>query len=123
MPATSILISAPSSGISGIGNSRISVVLGAVLTAASTCSILLFPCCVTQPHVLLPESLHRAVARTLLPRTRQRQPLPSPPPETLRSGLDGRLRDAGFRTERFLRGLGECDVRRQHDGGRTHVLR
>src|SRR5258708_2981578 len=38
MPATSILISAASSGISAIGNSRISVLLGPVLTAARTFS-------------------------------------------------------------------------------------
>src|SRR5258708_15856464 len=40
MPATSIFMSALSSGISGIGNSRISVLPGAVLTAASTFSIM-----------------------------------------------------------------------------------
>ena len=40
MPATSIFISALSAGISGIGNSRISVLLGPVLTAASTFSIM-----------------------------------------------------------------------------------
>src|SRR5687767_11071088 len=39
MPATSIFMSAPSGGISGIGYSRISVLLGPVRTAASTCSI------------------------------------------------------------------------------------
>jgi len=38
MPATSILRSAPSAGISGIGNSRSSVVRGAVRTAARTVS-------------------------------------------------------------------------------------
>src|SRR5689334_14462624 len=38
MPATSILSSAPSAGMSGIGNSWISVLLGPVLTAASTFS-------------------------------------------------------------------------------------
>src|ERR1044072_8001166 len=36
MPATSIFIKAASSGISGIGYSRISVLLGPTLTAAST---------------------------------------------------------------------------------------
>src|SRR5215218_8823052 len=36
IPATSIFSSAPSSGITGIGNSRSSVLLGPVLTAAST---------------------------------------------------------------------------------------
>src|SRR5437899_567240 len=40
MPATSIFRSALSAGISGIGNSRISVLLGPVLTAASTLSIM-----------------------------------------------------------------------------------
>src|SRR5687768_735683 len=39
MPATSIFMSAPSGGMSGIGYSRISVLLGPVRTAASTCSI------------------------------------------------------------------------------------
>src|SRR6516164_2099407 len=38
MPATSIFIKAASSGISGMGNSRISVLLGPVRTAASTFS-------------------------------------------------------------------------------------
>src|SRR6516165_10162044 len=38
MPATSIFIKAASCGISGIGNSRISVLLGPVLTAANTLS-------------------------------------------------------------------------------------
>src|SRR4051795_256235 len=38
MPATSIFSRASSSAISGIGNSRISVVPGPVRTAASTCS-------------------------------------------------------------------------------------
>src|SRR5918993_186739 len=38
MPATSIFIKAASSGTSGIGNSRNSVLLGPVLTAASTVS-------------------------------------------------------------------------------------
>src|SRR5262249_42777828 len=38
MPATSIFISAASSAMSGIGNSRISVLLGPVLTAARTVS-------------------------------------------------------------------------------------
>ena len=38
IPATSTLSSAPSAGSSGIGNSRSSVVRGAVRTAASTCS-------------------------------------------------------------------------------------
>src|SRR5919198_4436747 len=38
IPATSIFRSAPSSGMSGIGNSRSSVVRGAVRTAASTVS-------------------------------------------------------------------------------------
>src|ERR1700761_8669257 len=38
MPATSTFISAASSGMSGIGYSRISVVLGATLTAARTFS-------------------------------------------------------------------------------------
>ena len=42
MPATSIFISAASSGISGIGNSRISVRLGPTFTAASTFSIVTF---------------------------------------------------------------------------------
>src|SRR5947199_6630784 len=41
MPATSIFISALSAGISGIGNSRISVLLGPVLTAASTLSTIM----------------------------------------------------------------------------------
>jgi hypothetical protein len=40
MPATSTLSSAPSSGIVGSANSLRSVVLGAVLTAASTCSLI-----------------------------------------------------------------------------------
>src|SRR5262245_10234687 len=40
MPATSIFMSALSAGISGIGYSRISVLLGPVLTAASTFSIM-----------------------------------------------------------------------------------
>src|SRR3982750_4306332 len=40
MPATSIFISALSAGISGIGYSRISVLPGAVRTAASTFSIM-----------------------------------------------------------------------------------
>src|SRR5438046_5434280 len=40
MPATSIFMSALSAGISGIGNSRISVLLGPVRTAASTLSIM-----------------------------------------------------------------------------------
>src|SRR5579862_4114102 len=38
MPPTSIFISAASSGMSGMGYSRISVLLGPVRTAASTCS-------------------------------------------------------------------------------------
>src|ERR1700738_3386023 len=38
MPATSIFIKAASCGTSGMGNSRISVLLGPVLTAASTLS-------------------------------------------------------------------------------------
>src|SRR5436309_260495 len=38
MPATSIFISAASSAMSGIGNSRISVLLGPVRTAAKTFS-------------------------------------------------------------------------------------
>jgi hypothetical protein len=38
IPATSIFIKAASSGISGIGYSRISVLLGPTLTAASTLS-------------------------------------------------------------------------------------
>jgi hypothetical protein len=38
IPATSIFMSALSSGISGMGNSRISVLPGPVLTAASTFS-------------------------------------------------------------------------------------
>src|SRR5258705_13590003 len=38
IPATSIFIKAASSGISGMGNSRISVLLGPVLTAACTFS-------------------------------------------------------------------------------------
>ncbi len=38
IPATSIFSSAASSAMSGIGNSRSSVVPGAVRTAASTCS-------------------------------------------------------------------------------------
>src|SRR6516165_10842800 len=38
MPATSIFIKAASSGTSGIGYSRISVLLGPTLTAASTLS-------------------------------------------------------------------------------------
>ena len=38
MPATSIFIRAPSSGMSGIGYSRISVLLGPTRTAASTFS-------------------------------------------------------------------------------------
>src|SRR5271168_1642066 len=38
MPATSTFMSAPSSGISGMGYSRISVVLGATRTAARTFS-------------------------------------------------------------------------------------
>src|SRR5262249_14811147 len=38
MPATSIFMRALSSGMSGIGYSRISVLLGPVRTAASTCS-------------------------------------------------------------------------------------
>src|SRR5689334_20185420 len=40
MPATSIFMSALSAGISGIGYSRISVLPGPVLTAASTFSIM-----------------------------------------------------------------------------------
>src|SRR5580700_2149428 len=40
MPATSIFISAASSGMSGIGNSRISVLLGPTRTAASTWSVM-----------------------------------------------------------------------------------
>src|SRR5262245_65903500 len=40
MPATSIFISAASSAISGIGNTRISVLLGAVRTAARTFSLM-----------------------------------------------------------------------------------
>jgi hypothetical protein len=42
IPATSILMSALSSGMSGMGNSRISVLLGPVLTAASTFSTAAF---------------------------------------------------------------------------------
>jgi hypothetical protein len=38
MPVTSVFISAPSSGMSGIGNSRISVLLGPTFTADSTFS-------------------------------------------------------------------------------------
>src|SRR5688572_3409578 len=41
MPATSIFISAASSGTSGIGNSRISILLGPTRTAARTCSAML----------------------------------------------------------------------------------
>ena len=40
IPATSTRSSAPSSGMLGIANSRSSVVLGAVLTAASTWSLI-----------------------------------------------------------------------------------
>ena len=40
----SIRIKALSSGISGMGNSRNSVLEGPVLTAASTCSIVTSPC-------------------------------------------------------------------------------
>src|SRR5438094_6902904 len=43
IPATSTCNKALSSGISGIGNSRISVLLGAILTAARTFSIGRFP--------------------------------------------------------------------------------
>src|SRR5262249_19710207 len=43
IPATSIFIKAPSSGISGIGNSRISVRPGPTLTAATTFSIEWYP--------------------------------------------------------------------------------
>ena len=43
IPATSTFINAPSSGMSGIGNSRNSVVLAAVRTAAKTCSTILAP--------------------------------------------------------------------------------
>jgi hypothetical protein len=43
MPATSIFISALSSDISGIGNSRISVLLEPVRTAANTFSTILIP--------------------------------------------------------------------------------
>src|ERR1700716_2704799 len=45
MPATSIFMSALSSGISGMGNSRISVLPGPVLTAASTFSIVFLRFC------------------------------------------------------------------------------
>jgi hypothetical protein len=38
MPATSTFINAPSGGIAGSSNSRSSIVLGAVRTAASACS-------------------------------------------------------------------------------------
>src|SRR5258708_796293 len=42
IPATSIFNKALSGGISGMGNSRISVLLGATLTAASTLSTVVF---------------------------------------------------------------------------------
>ena len=42
IPATSIFNKAPSCGISGMGNSRISVLPGATLTAANTLSTLVF---------------------------------------------------------------------------------
>src|SRR5690242_1013849 len=65
MPATSIFMRALSSGISGMGNSRISVRLAPVLTAARTFSTARFLRRSVQPHVRLPHD--RTVALVLRP--------------------------------------------------------
>src|SRR5690349_16246948 len=52
MPATSIFMSAASSGTSGIGYSRISILLGPTRTAARTLSAILFPFLIPRPAAL-----------------------------------------------------------------------
>src|SRR5207253_3072964 len=97
MPPTSTLRSAASSPISGIGNSRISVLLGPVLTAANTFSIRLVP----RASRLAPVPRARASRLVLLYR---------------------RLRDARLCLQRFTRAFLERRARGQHDRNRAHLL-
>src|SRR5437870_3595118 len=127
MPATSIFIRAPSSGISGMGNSRISVLLGPTLTAASTFSIASFrtnwPASHTKSGAVSACSRYRYQKRIAAPYTdlaTRNASLTNG--SELATALDRRLRNAGSSAQSILGGLGERHVRRQHERCRTNTL-
>src|SRR5689334_18985149 len=112
MPATSIFMSAPSGGMSGIGNSWISVLLGPTLTAASAFSI------------RFPKSERTAHPKMENARPGFGRPRAGPLAALNRfgSGLHRRLCYALARDECFLRCVLERYARRQDHRRGTHAM-